>query len=109
VESPAAGSSAAACGKRGGLALVELAVVESCRTAHGADVAGAVCVLVAAPDTLMGRPTVELLREGLAGIPLRRPLGRYESLQDSADALRLLGTRSSNSRRPHHTNDASAG
>jgi nucleoside-diphosphate-sugar epimerase len=64
--------------------------VTSCRLALEADVSGADSVLVCATDTLMDRPTAELVQQFLPGTEAVRSLRNYESLQDSGRAADLI-------------------
>jgi nucleoside-diphosphate-sugar epimerase len=68
-------------------------VAWSCRLALEADIQGAETVLIAAADTLMDRPTADLLEVTMPEVPVKRPLGAYESLLCSERARRLLGYR----------------
>jgi nucleoside-diphosphate-sugar epimerase len=52
----------------------------SCRLALEADVSGAESVIIAAADTIMNRPTRELLAERFPDVPVRRELGEFETL-----------------------------
>lgn len=65
----------------------------SCRLALEAPCSGAASVLVCAPDTTMDRPTEELVRQFLPGTEITKALGRFESLQSSDGAARLIGFR----------------
>jgi nucleoside-diphosphate-sugar epimerase len=63
----------------------------SCRLALEADVTGAESVIIAAADTIMPRPTRELLAERFPDVPVRRELGEFESLLSIERARELLG------------------
>jgi nucleoside-diphosphate-sugar epimerase len=63
----------------------------SCRMALEADVTGAHSVIIAAADTIMTRPTRELLAERFPEVPVRRELGEFESLLSIDRARELLG------------------
>src|SRR3954451_24075642 len=52
----------------------------ACRLALDADVDGAASVIIAAADTIMNRPTAELLAERFPDVPVRRELGEFETL-----------------------------
>ncbi|MBM7169449.1 NAD(P)-dependent oxidoreductase [Streptomyces sp. G44] len=82
-------------------------VALSCRLALTADLMGATALMIAAPDTLSDRPTVELLDIlGEGEKLLTRPPGAlhtFESLQSSAKAQELLGWRPARSWRDGHT------
>lgn len=47
--------------------------------------------IVASPDTVMSRPTAELMQEVFPGVPIRGNLGEHQSLLSSAKAQRELG------------------
>jgi nucleoside-diphosphate-sugar epimerase len=63
----------------------------SCRMALEADVSGAESVIIAAADTVMTRPTRELLAERFPDVPVRRELGEFETLLSIDRARELLG------------------
>jgi nucleoside-diphosphate-sugar epimerase len=63
----------------------------SCRLALEADVSGAESVIIAAADTIMTRPTRELLAERFPDVPVRRELGEFETLLSIDRARQLLG------------------
>jgi nucleoside-diphosphate-sugar epimerase len=63
----------------------------SCRRALEVDVSGAESVIIAAADTIMTRPTRELLAERFPDVPVRRELGEFESLLSIERARELLG------------------
>ncbi len=63
----------------------------SCRLALEADVSGAESVIIAAADTIMTRPTRELLAERFPDVPVRRDLGEFEGLLSIDRARELLG------------------
>ena len=63
----------------------------SCRRALEADVTGAEAVIIAAADTIMTRPTRELLAERFPDVPVRRELGEFETLLSIERARELLG------------------
>jgi nucleoside-diphosphate-sugar epimerase len=63
----------------------------SCRKALEADVSGAESVIIAAADTIMTRPTSELLAERFPDVPVRRNLGEFETLLSIDRARELLG------------------
>ena len=56
-----------------------------------ADLRGSHNLLVAAADTVMDRPTLDLLTERYPGVPLRRDLAEFESLMDCRRARELIG------------------
>ncbi len=63
----------------------------SCRMALEAEVSGAESVIIAAADTIMTRPTRELLAERFPNVPVRRELGEFETLLSIDRARELLG------------------
>ena len=63
----------------------------SCRKALEADISGAESVIIAAADTIMRRPTRELLAERFPDVPVRRALGEFETLLSIDRARELLG------------------
>ena len=63
----------------------------SCRLALEADVAGTESVIIAAADTIMNRPTRELLAERFPDVPVRRELGEFQSLLAIDRARDVLG------------------
>jgi nucleoside-diphosphate-sugar epimerase len=63
----------------------------ACRMALEADVSGAESVIIAAADTIMTRPTRELLAERFPDVPVRRELGEFETLLSIDRARELLG------------------
>jgi nucleoside-diphosphate-sugar epimerase len=72
-------------------------VAQACRLALTADIAGADHFIIAAADTLMRRPSRELMAEAFPDVPVRGDLGRFETLLAIGKARRLLGYR------PKHT------
>jgi nucleoside-diphosphate-sugar epimerase len=66
-------------------------VAQSCRLALDADVAGAEVFIVAAADTVMNRPSTELMAEVYPDVEVRGELGELETLLSIAKARRLLG------------------
>ena len=66
-------------------------VALACRLALGADVAGALSYVIAARDTVMNRPSAELMQAVFPGVPIRDSLGPYDSLHDSGRARTDLG------------------
>jgi nucleoside-diphosphate-sugar epimerase len=63
----------------------------ACRMALEAQVSGAQSVIIAAADTIMKRPTHELLAERFPDVPVRRELGEFETLLSIDRARELLG------------------
>ncbi len=66
-------------------------VAQSCVLALESDLRGAEHFIVAAADTVMNRPSAELMAEVFPSVPLRATPGAYDSLLSSAKAQRLLG------------------
>lgn len=66
-------------------------VAQACRLALRGDVGGAEVFIVAAGDTVMTRPSRELMAEVHPDVPLRGELGEFETLLAIAKARRLLG------------------
>src|SRR6266516_3688767 len=68
-------------------------VAQSCRLALEADISGAEAFIIAAADTVMYRPSRELLAEVFPGVPLRGEIGEFDTLLSSAKARKMLGYR----------------
>jgi nucleoside-diphosphate-sugar epimerase len=66
-------------------------VAQSCRLALGSDLGGAEVFIVAAADTVMNRPSADLMAEVYPGVEIRGGLGEFETLLSIAKARRLLG------------------
>ena len=66
-------------------------VAQACRLALQAPFDGADHCIIAAADTVMRRPSRELMAECFPQVPLTRDIGTFESLQSSAKAHRLIG------------------
>ena len=66
-------------------------VAQSCRLALEKDVGGAEVFIVAAADTVMDRPSAELMAEVYPDVELRGELGEFETLLSIGKARRLLG------------------
>ena len=66
-------------------------VALACRLAIAAPVTGAENLIIAASDTIMNRPSAELLREVFPGVALTRDIGVYETLLAIDRARDLLG------------------
>lgn len=62
-----------------------------------AEWSGAIVVSLSAPDTVMARPTAELVREFAPGVTVRRQLTGREPLIDTSRARDILGFRSQHS------------
>jgi len=76
-------------------------VAQACRLALEATSVGADHCIIAAADTVMERPNLELMAECFPSVPITRALGANESLQSSAKAHRLLGYAPRHSWRAH--------
>lgn len=76
-------------------------VAASVRNALEANVAGSEVCIVAAADTVMPRPSAELLAEVFPGVPLRRPIEGRETLLSIDRARRVLGYRPEHSWEEH--------
>jgi nucleoside-diphosphate-sugar epimerase len=63
----------------------------ACRLALAARVTGARSFVIAAADTIMDRPSAELLAEVLSGVNLTREIGTYETLLSIDRAREVLG------------------
>jgi len=63
----------------------------SCRLAVEADVDGAASFVIAAADTVMTRPSADLLQEVFPGVPVKREVGTFESLFSGDRAREGLG------------------
>lgn len=66
-------------------------LARACRQALERMPAGAEHCIVAAADTVMARPSRELMAECFPQVPITRALGEFESLQSSARAQQLFG------------------
>jgi nucleoside-diphosphate-sugar epimerase len=66
-------------------------VGQSCRLALEADAGGAEVFIVAAADTVMDRPSRDLMAEVYPGVPVRNGVDRFGTLLSIAKARRLLG------------------
>jgi nucleoside-diphosphate-sugar epimerase len=55
-------------------------VAQSCQDALQASTTGSTNVIIAAADTIMNRPSLELLREVFPDVEVRRELGEFETL-----------------------------
>ncbi|MYS19551.1 Nucleoside-diphosphate-sugar epimerase [Streptomyces sp. DvalAA-14] len=66
-------------------------VALACRLALTADIGGAPSFVVAAADTIMNRPSADLLAEVFPGVRLTRELGTYETLLSIDRARDALG------------------
>jgi nucleoside-diphosphate-sugar epimerase len=66
-------------------------VAQACRLGLGADVTGAEVCIIAAADTVMTRPSAELMAEVFPDVPMRRPVPGRETLLSIERARRVLG------------------
>ncbi|WP_088279774.1 NAD(P)-dependent oxidoreductase [Ideonella sp. A 288] len=66
-------------------------VARACRLGVEADGGGAEHCIIAAADTVMARPSRDLMAECFPQVPVTRPLGEFETLQSNALAQRLIG------------------
>ena len=66
-------------------------VAQAVRKGLAADVAGSEVCIVAAADTVMTRPSAELMAEVFPDVPLRRAVGGRETLLSIERARRVLG------------------
>jgi nucleoside-diphosphate-sugar epimerase len=66
-------------------------VAQSCLLGLEADVKGAEVFIIAAADTVMNRPSRELLAEVFPGVPLHGEVGEFETLLSIKKARRMLG------------------
>ena len=66
-------------------------VAQACRLGLEAAPAGAEHCIIAAADTVMGRPSRELMAQCFPQVPIARAVGESESLQSTGKAQRLLG------------------
>lgn len=66
-------------------------VAQATRLALESDLAGAEVFIVAAADTVMNRPSRDLLEEVYPDVPVRGKPGEFETLLSIAKARRLLG------------------
>ena len=76
-------------------------VGRSCALALEADVSGAEHVIVAAADTVMNRPSRELMAECYPSVPYRPTAGEHDTLLSIEKARRLLGYEPQHSWRDH--------
>ena len=66
-------------------------VAQACRLAQRSDLGGADVFIVAAGDTVMNRPSRELLAEVFPDVPVQGEIGEFETLLSIAKARSLLG------------------
>jgi nucleoside-diphosphate-sugar epimerase len=78
-------------------------VAAACRLGLEADLAGSNNVIIAAADTVMNRPSRELLAEVFPGVPVTREPGEFATLLAIDRARQLLGYQPRHSWRDHVT------
>jgi len=66
-------------------------VAASCRLALEAPVQGSVSLIVAAADTVMPRPSVDLMREVYPDVPMTREIGEFSTLLAIDRAREVIG------------------
>ena len=79
-------------------------VALSCRLAveaDGAAVAGSPSFLIAAADTVMNRPSADLMASAFPGVPLTSPVGEFGTLLSIDRARKVLGYQPRHSWRDH--------
>jgi nucleoside-diphosphate-sugar epimerase len=76
-------------------------VAQSCRLALEADLQGAEVFIIAATDTVMNRPSGELMAEVYPNVPYKPTDGEYDTLLSIEKAGRLLGYEPQHSWRDH--------
>jgi hypothetical protein len=76
-------------------------VAAACRLGLEANVAGSQNVIIAAADTVMNRPSRDLLAEVFPDIPLTGEVAEFGSLLSTARASRLIGYQPRHSWRDH--------
>jgi nucleoside-diphosphate-sugar epimerase len=76
-------------------------VAQSCRLALEVELDAAEVFIVAAADTVMNRPSLDLLAEVFPDVPVRGEVGEFETLLGIAKARRVLGYEPGYSWRDH--------
>jgi nucleoside-diphosphate-sugar epimerase len=66
-------------------------VAQSCRLGLEAAISGSEVFIIAAADTVMNRPSRELMAEVFPEVPLRGEIGEFETLLSITKARKLLG------------------
>ena len=66
-------------------------VAQSCRLALEADIQGADAFIIAAADTVMKRPSRDLMAEVFPGVPVKDGVAEHGTLLDIEKARRVLG------------------
>ncbi|HYK30430.1 MAG TPA: NAD(P)-dependent oxidoreductase [Streptosporangiaceae bacterium] len=75
----------------------------ACRLALDADVTGSDAFIIAGADTVMTRPSADLMREVFPGVPLREQVAGNDTLLSIGHARRVLGFEPRHSWRDHVT------
>lgn len=70
---------------------------EACRLAIDAGLPGHERMIIAAADTIVDRPTVDLLKEFFPDVPVKGDLTTFQSLESSDRAAELIGYRAQHS------------
>jgi nucleoside-diphosphate-sugar epimerase len=76
-------------------------VAQSCQDALEAETTGSVNVIIAAADTILNRPSVEVLREVFPDVELTREVGEFETLLAIGKAKDVIGFEPKHSWRDH--------
>ncbi|NAS27059.1 NAD-dependent epimerase/dehydratase family protein [Herbidospora sp. NEAU-GS84] len=76
-------------------------VAQSCRLGLTAEVTGAESFVIAAADTIMNRPSADLLREEFPGVELTHDVGEFGTLLSIDKARKVLGYDPRHSWRDH--------
>lgn len=76
-------------------------VAQSCRLGLTAEVTGAESFVIAAADTIMNRPSADLLREEFPGVELTHDVGEFGTLLSIDKARKVLGYDPQHSWRDH--------
>jgi len=71
--------------------LIKRAKQDGCKKTNAVIIQGAEAFIIAAADTVMNRPSRELLAEFYPGVPLRDGVGEFDTLLGIDKARRLLG------------------
>lgn len=79
-------------------------VAQACRLALDDELTGAEVFIVAAADTVMNWPSLELMAEVYPEVPVRSGVGEFETLLSIDKARRLLGYEPQHSWRDHVEN-----
>lgn len=76
-------------------------VATACRLSLDAQVEGSIALIIAASDTVMPRPSADLLAQVFPGVPLRRQIGEHETLLAIDRAREVLRFEPTHSWRDH--------